>query len=245
VAVPVQFEGPEEVAQRRGLHVRRRRSLRQHEAAGVDRLQLDGACPGGGRGIHHGQRALERAAVVQADLGNRKHRAPRRRCGAPQSQAAWAPLPFTRRPAVTGTSSSVTIASASPSVRRAPRAATRIVSSPRPGPLDVVDRVVADEDHPCGRHAQRVQRRVEGRPRRLAARRVLLGIQHRVHVRLEAERLHLGALRRRQSVGEDAKAPAVGAHLGKDGRSHGAERQRRLMAANHLDQLRDQASGSP
>ena len=74
VRVEVELERREEVAQRRGPDVRRRRTRRRHEPIGVERLQLDGAGAGRGGRVDQRDARRQRPAVVQPDLGDHEHR---------------------------------------------------------------------------------------------------------------------------------------------------------------------------
>ena len=62
----------EELAQRRRLDVRSGAGSLGDQRVGAQRLQLDGGGAGRCRGIDQRERAIDRAAVVQADLGDRR-----------------------------------------------------------------------------------------------------------------------------------------------------------------------------
>ena len=192
--VPVQLERAEEVAQRRGVHVRRRRAVRRHQPVGVDRLQLDGAGAGGRGRIHH---APARGRASRRGSG----RSRRSRTPAPRADAAAGnlkphghrfPSPDVRRAA--GTSSSIDDR-VGVAVSAAPHAAVRDADGAQPGRARApwMSRARSSPTNTAcdAGTPQRGEHGVERGARRLAARRVLLGVEHRVHARVEAERLDL------------------------------------------------------
>ena len=135
-------------AQRRRLHVRRRRRLGDQQLVGVEHLQLDRPDAGVGAGVDEAVREVRVAVVVQPDLGDHPHRRARRdrlpgdfsreRHAVPPAGARPAPArrPDCRRP---------------PSAARRPRAvpAARQPDRAQPGrgrAGDVLLGMIADED---------------------------------------------------------------------------------------------------
>ena len=70
----VELVAREQVAERGDVDVQRRRAARGDEAIGVERLQLDRLRAGARGFVDERQRAIERAVVIEADLGHHEQR---------------------------------------------------------------------------------------------------------------------------------------------------------------------------
>jgi hypothetical protein len=74
VSVAIELELAKKVAQRFHRHVRRRRTTGGDELVGLEGLQFHRRGTGRGGGIHHGQGAIERAAMIEAEFRDHEQR---------------------------------------------------------------------------------------------------------------------------------------------------------------------------
>src|SRR5689334_15809819 len=70
----IELELLEEVPQRPYRHVGRRRSMRRDELFRLQRLQFGRGCAGGSGGAHHLGGAIERPAMIEAELRDHEQR---------------------------------------------------------------------------------------------------------------------------------------------------------------------------